>query len=164
MIDAKTGPGHKTFGICFAIAAIMCFFIGTCMFWFQYRVKSWPVVDGRVLKTRIYESHSSGTGSSTGRPIPMYSARVEYVYLVNGVEYTNDRIWLMSYTTSDEDEVKNSLKEFSKGQIVEIRYNSSSPENSCLKYEVSWLTAIPFLIGAVFLIPSSIMFYLAFRR
>jgi len=150
----------RIFVLAFGLATLLCFAMSGGFFWFQYRVKSWPTVDGRVMSTEITESWSS---TDDGDSILMFNAHVNYTYFVDGQEFSNDDIWPMGYSSSDKDEVEDSIKEYSTGQIVAVRYNTSSPDDSCLKSEVSWLTLIPFIIGFVFMIPTAVMSFFALR-
>lgn len=151
----------KYFVLGFGLASLLSLALGGVFFWIQYRVKSWPTVNGRIMDTSISESYSSNSDSS-GSTL-MYSANVNYVYYINGQEYTCDKVAAMSYSTSDRSDIEAIINKYNKGDNVVVLYNPNAYDDACLSAEISWMTLIPFIIGFVFLIPTVIVLVISRR-
>ena len=107
----------------------------------NFNARNWPTVIGVVETSQITRFDKSAN----------YLIQVEYSYLVNGVEYLNDRFSVMNNGVPHK-EAKRLLSMYSKGQQIQVRYEPTNPQVSVLKAEINYLLIlIWFVVVSLFI-------------
>ena len=113
------------------------------------RAKKWPVVDGEVADTRVFDVDDT------------QFEQVSYRYAVGGQPYRNDRVrfgallappsTLRNARTANDSAGNAALaRRYPRGSRVVVRYNPRQPADSTLYAEVAGEVWIYLLLGAVF--------------
>ena len=93
------------------------------------RSKSWPQILGEIRSSeyemKVSESYDDVTVS--------HYARVSYKYVVNGIEYQSNTVFIGDGDTSSDYLSKQRVKKYTPGSNVQVYYDPESPENSVLE-------------------------------
>lgn len=106
---------------------------------------SWPKTPGIITNSAIHQSESDGK--------TMYSADIDYSFMIDGKEYSGERITLNGNATSTSSvrEVKKDLQKYPVGAKVDVYYDPELPNNAVLKPGADFFTYVikyaPFLVG-----------------
>ena len=84
--------------------------------------KTWPVVKGNIIVSRIHESLHR-----------RYSAKIKYSYMINGKKYIGDRVRFGWNKTGVREAVADIKNKYSSGSIVKVHYNPKEPSRSVLE-------------------------------
>ncbi len=129
----------------FAIPFVLIFlllFVGGLRAMLKERASvSWPSTQGLIADAHIKEKLSKNG--------MRYKPRVEYTYTVKGRAHTSNTINFGGRKAiQSREEAEEYLRPFQKGNTVQVFYNPSKPQESCLLpgKGFAWLAA---LIGAV---------------
>ena len=121
-----------------ALALLTLFFSGVA-FWLAYyssrkirHERDWPTVPGNIIER--------GVGRPMGGPGRNYLPHVKYTYTVNGVEYTNDRVYLIRGTGN----LRGAIQRLVDGlpNPVPVHYDPADPARSYLlanKMGIAWI-------------------------
>ena len=94
--------------------------------------KSWPLVKGIVITSKIEsEFRSSGTGRRR-RSRKVYLPRVYYQYGVNKTTYTSEQISVGEYVKLNELDASEFIRSYPKGSNVDVYYNPRNPQDALL--------------------------------
>jgi hypothetical protein len=92
----------------------------------SYRSTNWPATPGTIIESRV--EHGSVHGIPTSNP------RILYHYAANGRQLENDTIAFGLVRGSlTWGYAKRKVDKFPKGQIVDVYYEPSRPDNACLE-------------------------------
>jgi hypothetical protein len=112
----------------------------------EARCRDWPSTQGRVISADIKVEHDSEDGSS-------YTARIRYLYSVNGIEYQCDRI-RYGFNTATKTHARRIVSTYPPGSAVVVHFDSSSPGRAVL--ETGVLTGSD-LFGFIFMVPFNLI-------
>jgi hypothetical protein len=92
----------------------------------SYRSTNWPVTPGTISESKI--EHGNVHGIPTSHP------HIRYHYVANGLPFENDTIAFGLVRGSlSWGYAKRKIDKFPKGQIVDVHYDPSRPEDACLE-------------------------------
>ncbi len=127
--EGRTRPagrwGWITFGALLIVVALVPLILGYNEFRKQRESEGWPSVLGQIVSSEI---HSEETGTPTRGVRWRYV--VEYLYLVNGVEYSAK--WSNTASTRQR-AMETTQTKYVEGQRVHIYYNPLDPSTSVLE-------------------------------
>lgn len=116
----------------------------------------WPVVIGRIASSEV-ESFRERVGSArSGTRTTLYKAVIEYVYVVDGLEYHASRIAIGPYVaTGSQARAAAQVAKYPVESAVEVHYDPQNPANAVLDvaYRQQWLAlllAVGFFAAALF--------------
>lgn len=133
-------------GIFFLVGAGLCLFLGVPTLSGAKASESWPTVDGVVIESRVESKRSSGKNNGT-----TYKAIVVYDYEVDGQPYSSGRIWFGSdISTSNQAQMRNTTKQYPKGQTVKVHYDPENPLEAVLQPGAFWSSYFMIVFGSVF--------------
>ena len=92
---------------------------------------NWETVEGIVKSVEVTESKRR-RGTS-------WCPKVNYQYLINGVQYDSDLIKLTTPCSLSESGALSDIAEYKQGQVVSVYYTADEPEKGILKIGASWL-------------------------
>lgn len=95
-----------------------------------FRTKSWPKAVGKVLSSKLHESKRK---TKSGGSITVYSADIEYMYNVNGEEYSSKKIKWVDHNSNNKTHHQKKVDAYAKGQAVEVFYNPKKPSVGLLE-------------------------------
>lgn len=106
---------------------------------------NWSSVEGKIITS---EKRSRDSNSSN----PTLYARVEYKYLVDGMEYISKRIKLgvQEITDSSDKWLKGTLEKYPIDKVVEVYYNPRDPTKAILEKGMNIRILGFFLLGLLF--------------
>lgn len=113
-------------------------------------LKSWPIVDAQVTKSRMTRQRSSSGSTTT-----TYSAEMEFRYNANGKEYMTPRS--LGYSTSNSDGIRKMVSDYAPGSHHPIRYNPSNPND--IRFDAGYnfgFFFLPILLGGMGLVFSAL--------
>ncbi len=125
-VDAKKS-GRKVrreLLLCFGFAAIFPLAIilyGQYQLHYARQSKQWPHAPGRIVTSEVRSSSSEGVTS--------YSADIEYVYTVQGVEYRSDVVVIGGHSYG----ANATVKRYSLGSEVSVSYDPGKPKRAVLQ-------------------------------
>jgi hypothetical protein len=107
----------------------------------SYRSTNWSVTPGTISESKI--EHGSVHGIPTSHP------HIRYRYGVNGLQFENETIAFGLVRGSlSWGYAKRKVDKFPKGQIVDVHYDPSRPQDACLETGgISWEDPICFLFA-----------------
>lgn len=105
---------------------------------------NWETVEGIVKSVEVTESKRS-RGTS-------WCPKVNYQYLINGVQYDSDLIKLTTPCSSGESGALSDIAEYKQGQVVSVYYTADEPEKGILKIGASWLDYLTLAASSLALI------------
>jgi len=88
----------------------------------------WPEVKGQVTEHKIIERKRT---KKTGEQITVYSAKIDYQYIVNGQEYQSNQIRLADRHKKNITQMLNTT--YAIGSPVTVYYNPQNPSNAVLQ-------------------------------
>ena len=92
---------------------------------------NWETVEGIVKSLEVTESKQR-KGTS-------WCPKVNFQYLINGVQYDSDQIKLTTPCSLSEAGALSDIAEYKPGQVVSVYYTADEPEKGILKVGASWL-------------------------
>lgn len=110
--------------LCFGFAAIFPLAIilyGQYQLHYARQSKQWPHAPGRIVTSEVRSSSSEGVTS--------YSADIEYVYTVQGVEYRSDVVVIGGHSYG----ANATVKRYSLGSEVSVSYDPGKPKRAVLQ-------------------------------
>ena len=111
---------------------------------------NWETVEGIVKSVEVTESKRR-RGTS-------WCPKVNYQYLINGVQYDSDLIKLTTPCSSGESGESgesgalSDIAEYKQGQVVSVYYTADEPEKGILKIGASWLDYLTLAASSLALI------------
>ncbi len=147
------------------IVAIVFFFIGLLAY--QYITKpmaeeaeaskSWPTVDGIITLSKLNKSRDTD-----GKE--MYSANVQYDYVVDGKGFNGSSISTLDGSTSMKSSVKKTLRKYAEGKTVLVHYDPEFPNSAVLETGTGFLFGILLKLPLLFCVISILMVLNVFKR
>jgi len=110
------------------------------------KTKSWPKTAGKVVSSRLHETKRRTKNSSY---ITVYSAAIEYLYHVNGEEYSSKKIKWIDHYSSNKTHHQAIVDTYAKGRAVEVFYNPKKPSVGLLDTGFSSGNIIAFIFFAL---------------
>ena len=92
---------------------------------------SWPTVQGVVLSSEVASELASTLGEGRRKPVEVYSARVQYEYIVDGRTYQGDRIAVQYGASTDRYQAVLDAEKFSVGDVT-VYFNPENPADALL--------------------------------
>lgn len=117
----------------------------------------WPTVTGKIISSNVKESMDSDNRL-------MYHAEVHYTYSVNGVTYANNKVSLMSASSSDRSFSNQIVARYPAGEITQVSYDPAQPKTAVLERGLNTSFLLLYGIGGVFIVTSLLFIYLAGKR
>jgi len=120
--------------------------------------RSWPAVEGEIVRSEIVEEVSTtnpGRGSRTYRPV------IRYRYRVGDADFDGERVALGEYATENRADAEAVVQRYPPGRRLPVHYRPETPASAVLEpgsHGVPWLFAA---IGSVFLIVGLLLAWLA---
>lgn len=96
------------------------------------QVAAWHRVQGRLVSREVVPS-AVGSTSAPGR---RFTPAVRYTYVVDGREYTGDRLLARGTISGMRENVLRVVDAL--GDPVEVRYNPANPAEACLQAPPGW--------------------------
>jgi hypothetical protein len=121
---------------------------------------SWPSTPGRVIESRVVESHSS---DSDGDTTTTYRPYIKYEYQVVGATFTSDKLSIgPAVSTSNYRKSQDKVNRMPAGSTVTVFYNPDDPTDAVLEQRsnatLMLVLGIVFtVIGLCFLFPGAII-------
>ena len=110
--------------------------------------EDWPMVEGIVQDKYVTKISRSGS-------TPSFKPFVIYRYVVDGREYSNDRLTIISQTHGNETDAEKRIASYHAGETTEVYYNSKNPQDSVLIPGRSKIAYLVILVGALLLIAAA---------
>ena len=105
---------------------------------------NWETVEGIVKSVEVTESKRR-RGTS-------WCPKVNFQYLINGVQYDSDQIKLTTPCSLSEAGALSDIAEYKQGQVVSVYYTADEPEKGILKVGASWLNYLALAASSLGLI------------
>jgi Protein of unknown function (DUF3592) len=100
--------------------------------------KLWPVVQGKILDSRVESYRSSDVGSRSNTHCTLYRPAIAYLYEVRGRTYEGSRITDgPTGGSSVRGPAEKVVRRYSIGRVVDVRYNPENVAESILEVTVS---------------------------
>jgi hypothetical protein len=119
---------------------------GTYRIYLASRSTRWPKEKGQVTRSHVEEE----TDSDNDKVIT--SAKLEYMYIVNGKRYSADCVSFGGGFFQSASEMRHQAALYKVGQFVTVYYNPSNPEDAVLKPGVKpalvWMVVIGYVVSA----------------
>ena len=115
---------------------------GVIMLSTSLKIRSWPVVQGRIVEKGV--GPSTTTGAS--RPGRYFEPRVTYDYTVDGKAFQGHRIGM---TTEAYDEDKARRVVAALPDTVEVHYDPSNPSDAVLQPSAIGMSLLVLIFGAI---------------
>lgn len=118
-------------------------FLSSFGLYFLYKegnIRNWPTIVGTVQDTQIADfSRSSST--------PSFKPIVTYQYSVNGKDYSNNRLTVISKTYGTLIEAEAIVAKYPVQQKVVVLYNPQNPQDSILKHQSKMISYFIIIFG-----------------
>lgn len=85
---------------------------------------NWPISTGVITDSFIVTSHKDGS--------TLYRAQVLYSYMVNGQEYTSDKMSFITSSSGSRNSAEKQLRHFPRGKEVDVHYNPDNHSEATL--------------------------------
>jgi len=120
--------------------------------------RSWPSVDGKITKSEIKTSRSSGSSSSgSGKS---YEFIVEYEYSFKGLSYSATRYsYQITYNSARQSGPMRLVHQYPVGSMVKVYVDPGYPENAVLLPGLNAFSFLPFVAAVVFFAFGMLMFF-----
>ena len=118
----------------------------------------WPVIGGRVTVSAVSENYDSNDSNTT------YTAKVTYVYIVDGNEYMGSTVAFGDFGSSDPAHASRIVMRYPVGESVQVSYDPREPQTSVLEPGAGWSSFIGIIVGTLFLFIGIIGFVVARRK
>ncbi len=119
--------------------------------------KEWPSVEGVITHSDLIKSRDSDGND-------MYSANVQYEYLVNNTRYNDSGIRVSDAKTSLKSSVKKTLKKYADGTKVTVFYDPEFPDSAVLEPGTGFLLGMLLKLPLLFCIVSVLMVFGLVKR
>ena len=107
--------------------------------------EKWPTTEATIIRSDVERSRSDGK--------TMYSANVEYKYVVEGEEFINDTIWFGGdYSSSSRSPHQKTIRKYPVKKTVDVHYNPKEPATSVLEPGTSYSSYLVYGVGWLFMI------------
>lgn len=103
----------------------------------------WPTVEGQILSSSV----KAEAGKKGGK---VFSAAVNYAYVVNGRSFTCDRVRFGSINTASAVFPNQVVERYPAGSSVTVYYSSSNPSSAVLEPGFQSASGIVLGIGIIF--------------
>lgn len=123
----------------------------------------WPTTSGVITSSEMTKEWKKDE-QDPNKGDYMYSAHVQYNYLVGGEEYNSSLIELAQSSTSSESSVEETLLKYAKGKKVSVYYNSESPNRAVLIPGASFGLKLLFKLPFVFAVVAALMILGVLKR
>lgn len=113
------------------------------------RIKSsslWKNTQGKIVTCKIIRRRPH-------RRAAQYETLVEYEYDINQKTYFNDKVTLAfgKYLHRSSASAENAIKNYNKGDAVEVWYNPDDLNQSCLDKSVDYKSLLIYVVGSILL-------------
>ncbi len=88
--------------------------------------KTWPVVSGTVIESRVRDHHNSDDST-------VYRAVVRYEYMIEGTRYTGNQVSLSDINHMNSKKAEAVVSRYPVGQTVAVHYDPVSPGRAVLE-------------------------------
>lgn len=113
--------------------------------------KNWPTAEGKITFSELNRTRNNEGAD-------MYSAMVEYDYVVDGNKYNSSGIKTLDGSTSSKSSVKKQLRKYARGTRVTVYYDPEYPDIAVLEPGTGLLLGVLlklpllFCVGAVLMV------------
>ncbi len=119
--------------------------------------KDWPTVQGIITHSELTKSRDSDGND-------MYSANVQYDYVVDGNTFNSSNIQTVDGSSSMKSNVKKTLKKYAKGTTVAVHYDPDFPNTAVLETGTGFLFGLLLKLPLLFCVISVLMIFSLFKR
>jgi len=119
--------------------------------------KEWPTVEGIIAHAELNKSRDSDGND-------MYSANVNYDYVVDGKQFNCAGIRTVDGSTSSQSSVKKTLKKYAEGTKVTVHYDPEFPNSAVLEPGTGFLFGLLLKLPLLFCIISVLMVIQLLKR
>jgi len=152
-MESTANTGLEIFGLlCMGIFILV--FLGGGIYLIYRSVKdkqkaklslSWPSTVGKVIESRVVESHSTSDGDTT----TTYKPYVKYEYQVVGETFTSDKLSIgPAVSTSNYRKSQEKVNRMPVGSTLTVFYNPDDPTDAVLEQRSN--TTVMLILGIVF--------------
>ncbi len=125
--------------------------------WRGLKTRSWPSVEGVVIRSWVVETGSNVGRNSSGRVL--YYAEVEYAYAINGKAMRGDRIAMGPVSSGTRGTVEAKLAKWPENATVRVYYNPSDSSSCVLVTGPNWPAVLRSALPGAFFLGISILFF-----
>lgn len=119
--------------------------------------KEWPTVEGTITRSELAKSRDSDGNT-------MYSANVNYDYIVDGKQYDGSSIRVVDGTTSVKSGVKKTVRKYKEGSSVTVHYDPEFPNTAVLEPGTGLLFGLLLKLPLLFCVVSVLMVFASIKR
>lgn len=119
--------------------------------------KEWPAVEGIITRSELAKSKNSDGNT-------MYSANINYDYVVDGKEYNGSGVRVVDGTTSVKSGVKKTVRKYKEGSSVTVHYDPEFPNTAVLEPGTGFLLGLLLKLPLLFCIFSVLMVLGSIKR
>jgi hypothetical protein len=136
------------FSIIIVLLGSSIFYFGVSEFIEAYASGSWPVIDGKIVESKV-NSHSSIT--KKGRTQTSYQAEIQYTFLVDGVSHTGRRLSFGDHSTANSNQASMIVDQYPVNKTVSVHYMPRHPDVCVLQPGLRGSTWVEPLLGVALL-------------
>lgn len=132
-------------GVIIAIAGWMfAFWLGKPIRDQALASSSWPMADGRVVRSALEERRDDGEQQVT--------ADIGYEYELDGKAFKGTRVWFGdSYWSSPGSEFRDAVARYPVGKPLKVHYDPAAPYESVLEPGATWSSSLAYFLGLALL-------------
>ena len=119
--------------------------------------KEWPTVEGIIAHAELNKSRDSDGND-------MYSANINYDYVVDGKQLNSSGVRTVDGSTSSKNSVKKTLRKYAKGTKVTVFYDPEFPNSAVLEPGTGFLFGILLKLPLLFCVVSVLMVLSLIKR
>jgi hypothetical protein len=119
--------------------------------------KEWPTVEGVIAHAELNKSRDSDGND-------MYSANINYDYVVDGKQLNSSGVRTVVGSTSSQSSVKKTLRKYAEGKKVTVHYDPEFPNSAVLEPGTGLLFGILLKLPLLFCLISVLMVVQLFKR
>ncbi len=120
-------------GLIFAFLGLWCLAMGISMGIEGIKAQKWPRAKGRIIKSKVEELRTSSKIR-----IARLCLSLDYLYMVGDKIFEGHRLNSGWRCFASENYIKEVLKRYPTGKVVEVYYNPKRPEISMLEPGLNW--------------------------
>jgi hypothetical protein len=121
-----------------------------------YESENWPQVEGKIVKSEI----KIGERRDEGRTYTVYSPAIEYKYVVNDEEYSNNQISSgFDQSSRSRSSAESRLRPYPLNSSVNVYYNPEAFHDSRLEVGADFSNYIVTGIGLIFFLVSFVLLF-----
>ena len=105
---------------------------------------SWPIAEGRVIRSALDERRDEGK--------QLVTADIGYEYELDGKAFTGTRVWFGDdYWSSPGSEFRDAVARYPVGTPLKVHYDPAAPDASVLEPGATWSSSLAYFLGIAML-------------